>query len=587
MVSATTTGKSFVVDQVLAAPFRAPISLVKSSGDSMPTEATTAPSDSDISLALRRLISQANATGCKVLLNVPRSKAELRNFSLPQASADDLPDMVRFAAMRQFANLGDTWPIDFLVLPKSPTKSLSSSESSASNSVSDDNSIEVLATSVPPSLVASLRRICSDAGVELSHLGLRPVSTASLTIANEKQIVAPDETVLVIDVSPDEAELIVMERHQVVFIRTVRLSASTDGSLPKLAAAEVKRTLIAAMNSRAGITVQRIILWGSHQEMDSMVAEWSGAVSLPIECIDPFSIVPRKSPSERNSTSNGSGENTTEGPTARFAPLLGLLLQRQIGAPPLKVLGLTVREAAPQLTPWSPLTINFLAPRQRTIPPKPIRQYALGATAAGLVLAGSGWWYRSSHSTLDNEIADLQSQLSSKEGPMKVAQKNSADWQKISKFLEGDIQWLDQLEYLSAKALPPDQMLMGDTVLTIEPASNRGIVGTRVALSSPELEPVLEEQLRDVGHQVGAKGVNRSSDANTIYPWIVEPEMIVRPNKNVDPNEWKVSPINGSKDTEGNDSPEVKPEVKPEVTQEVTPEVKPELKNQGNNEVTK
>jgi len=225
------------------------------------------------------------------------------------------------------------------------------------------------------------------------------------------------------------------------------------------------------------------------------------------------------------------------------------------------VLGLTIREATPQVTPWSPLTINFLAPRQRTVQPKPIRQYALAATAAGLLLAGSLWWYRSSHASLDNEIADLRSQVSSKDGPMKLAQKNSSDWQKISKFLEGDIQWLDQLEYLSSKALPPEQMLMGDTVLTIEPASNRGIVGTRVALSSPELEPVLEEKLRDGEHQVGAKGVNRSSDANTIYPWIVEPELVISPNKNIDPNNWKESPLNTPKSTEDKSSAEVEIEV--------------------------
>ena len=568
MVSVTTTGKSFVVDQVLAAPFRAPISLAKSSEESgadlASANQSVAPTDSEVSLAMRRLVSQVNGAGSKIFLNIPRNKVELRNFSLPQASVEDLPDMVRFAAMRQFANLGDTWPIDFLVLPKSPVKSSSGSEASDSNkpsAASDDNSIEVLATSVPPSLVASLRRICSDAGVELAHLGLRPVSTASLTIAPEKQIVAPDETVLVIDVAPDEAELIVMERHQVVFIRTVRLSAPVDGSLPKLAASEVKRTLIAAMNSRAGITVQRIILWGSHEEMDSMVADWAGAVSLPIECIDPFSILPRKSPSERNSSEKQDGDNKVDGPAARFAPLLGLLLQRQIGAPPVQVLGLTIREATPQVTPWSPLTINFLSPRQRTVPPKPIRQYALGATAAGLLLAGSVWWYRSSHSTLDNEISDLQSQVSSKDGPMKLAQKNSTDWQKISKFLEGDIQWLDQLEYLSAKSLPPEQMLMGDTVLTIEPTSNRGIVGTRVALISPELEPVLEEKLRDVGHQVGAKGVNRSADANTIYPWIVEPELVISPSIDIDPNNWKASPLNTQKPTEDASPAEVKTEV--------------------------
>jgi len=462
--------------------------------------------------------------------------------------------MVRFAAMRQFANLGDTWPIDFLVLPKSPATSTQTSDQNSNggkSSATIDDSIEVLATSVAPSLVAGMRRICSDAGLELAHLGLRPVSTACLTIAPSKQLVSLEETVLVIDIAPEEAELVVMEGHQVVFIRTVRLAASADGSLPKLSAAEVKRTLIAAMNSRAGISVKRIILWGSNAEMDSMVSEWSGAVSLPIVCIDPFSIIPHQSASDTK----------LEGSIARFAPLLGLLLQREIGTQPIQVLGLTIREAVPQVTPWSLLTINFLATRQRKIPPKPIMTYALGTAAAGLLLIGGVSWYRSSHAALDSEVSDLKMLLVSQDATLKLAQKNSSDWQKIRGFLETDIHWLDQLEYLSDQALPAVQMLMGDTIFSIDPVGNRGIIDTRVALTSPELEPTLEGRLRDSNHQVGAKGVNKSSDTNTIYPWIVEPELIVSSNKNIDPTNWKPGMTTPPKNVEFSPVTDSTPEV--------------------------
>ncbi len=51
--------------------------------------------------------------GGEVIVSVPRSRVELRNLQLPKAERDELPDMVRFAAMRQFTSVGDTWPIDF------------------------------------------------------------------------------------------------------------------------------------------------------------------------------------------------------------------------------------------------------------------------------------------------------------------------------------------------------------------------------------------------------------------------------------------------------------------------------------------
>ncbi|MEX2559658.1 MAG: hypothetical protein WD403_07070, partial [Pirellulales bacterium] len=52
----------------------------------------------------------------ETLVAVGRASIELKQLTLPPAPADELPDMVRFQAMREFTSLAEGWPLDFLPL---------------------------------------------------------------------------------------------------------------------------------------------------------------------------------------------------------------------------------------------------------------------------------------------------------------------------------------------------------------------------------------------------------------------------------------------------------------------------------------
>ncbi len=84
-------------------------------------------------------------------------------------------------------------------------------------------------------------------------------------------------------------------------------------------------------------------------------------------------------------------------------------------------------------------------------------------------------------------------------------------------------------------------------MIGLENATGNGTIVARVAITEQDLEPKLEQSLRDAFHQVGAKGVNRSLDPNTPYQWTVEPEIVVPPVIVPDPTLTKPKPADDAK----------------------------------------
>jgi Tfp pilus assembly PilM family ATPase len=123
---------------------------------------------------IKSMASKAGVSGGEIIVGVPRSQVELRNLMLPKADPDEMPDMVRFTALRQFANVGDTWPIDFAPMPPNER----SSESAANGDSVEMQ--EVVAMTISPVTVSQIRKVCTDAGFTVTQIGLRPMASGTL-----------------------------------------------------------------------------------------------------------------------------------------------------------------------------------------------------------------------------------------------------------------------------------------------------------------------------------------------------------------------------------------------------------------------
>lgn len=146
----------------------------------------------------------------EALVAVGRTSIELRRLQLPPAPDEELPDMVRFQAMRQFSTIGEQWPIDFVPLART------------------EANIDVLAAAISPAIVESIQKACGAAELTPTHLVLRPFAAAALL---EKSRATDDRCRLLVDLLAAEADLSVLVDGVVAFVRTVRLPPG-DGASP-------------------------------------------------------------------------------------------------------------------------------------------------------------------------------------------------------------------------------------------------------------------------------------------------------------------------------------------------------------------
>ena len=73
-------------------------------------------SSPDIGRRIAEELAARNVTKVETLITVGRASIELKLLSLPPSPDDELPELVRFQAMREFNTLGEGWPLDFVTI---------------------------------------------------------------------------------------------------------------------------------------------------------------------------------------------------------------------------------------------------------------------------------------------------------------------------------------------------------------------------------------------------------------------------------------------------------------------------------------
>jgi Tfp pilus assembly PilM family ATPase len=437
-------GGGLAVEQALAVP--------------LPHRDGAAATEAEIGSALAKALAEHGASRLETLVAVGRSNIELKFLSTPPAPPEELPDLVRFQAMRQFTSLGDDWPLDFV--PLAPNA---------------DGGSNVLAAAISPELVQQIRQTCDAAGLRLSRLVLRPFAAASLV----KSEAVDGKCRMVVDLLGDDADLTVLIGEQVIFPRTVRLPAAVESEvLARALLGEGRRTIISAQNQLGGRRVEEVVIFGDGLHHASVKQLLEKELTLPVRLVDPFVKV---------EWAEGTRGRKPEFP-GTFAPLLGMLLD-EASAP----------------AAGAGHAIDFLHVRKR--PPPPNRRRAAiavaAAVAAVLLLAGGAiqWQLRS----LDSRIRTLTTQRNDQEKLAKAGARPREEVEKVDRFAAADITWLDELRRLSEQFPPGDQVLVEDFTASYVPSGGGKIIVGGVADNEGRIRQI-EERLRDEQHRVLGSG---------------------------------------------------------------------------------
>jgi Tfp pilus assembly PilM family ATPase len=447
----------------------------------LPQREEGSTAEADVGGVIAKALAQQGLSRVEALIAVGRASIELKFLSTPPVPPEELPDLVRFQAVKQFTALGDDWPLDFV--PLSPNA---------------DGGTNVLAAAISSELVGQIRQTCSAAGVTVSRLVLRPFAAAALI----KDQLDDGKCRMIVDLLRDEADLTVLIGPQVIFPRTVRLPAVSEADvLGRALLAEGRRTMIAAQNQLGGRRVEEVVIFGDGTHHSTLKALLEKELSLTVRLVDPF---------EKVDLAGEAKANKPEFP-GTFAPLLGMLLDEAADRPPV---------------------IDFLHPRKKPAPPNRRRTYVLVGAAVAAVLLLVVTLVQMQLWSLDDKIAQLTNELNTNKRNAKVGEKPLVDVAKLNAFAANDVVWLDELSRTSQKFPGPDAARVTELTADSTPKGGSHLKISGNANKS-ETRFAIEGALTDHQHSVHGTRATYDLQAKGGLPWKLDEDVEVLPEKAV------------------------------------------------------
>lgn len=436
--------------------FTVPLRDVLGSGNASTTEEVAKPTGEEVGKCLAAALAARKVRRCEAFVTISRSLVELRQLSVPPVSDEDLPDVVRLQALREFTHVTEDWTIDYLSLDRDSTQPRN-----------------VLVAALAPQLLDQIRATCQVAQLQPRRLTLRPCGSAALA----RRCVPPEEGEirLLVDLVGDEVDLAVAINDQLMFMRTARLMEDPlqGGPAAETLVGEIRRTLMAAQNQLGGGRANHLVLCGDTSAHRQLVGLLHERLDIPATSFDPFAPF-GLDPELKEAFPEQPGQYTS---------LLGILAEER-------------EKRAP--------AVDFLHPHRRPEPPSKKRQLAAIGIGAGLLLAlglGYGWWQLRN---IDSQIASLRARQMQLEREIKAGAEVIQLAQGVRTWLSSQINWLDELKRLNEK-IPPAQEVMLSKV-SLAAGSRAGEITLEGFAASSQSVQKMEQALEDEHHRVVSKG---------------------------------------------------------------------------------
>jgi Tfp pilus assembly PilM family ATPase len=410
----------------------------------------------------------------RAVVCVGRAAIEIQRLMLPPCPDEELPDLVRNQAVRELSSVGDDSLVDFVVIGDDANQPRA-----------------VMAAAMTAAELQFIREVCAHAGLTPRRLVLRPYATASRFLTARQ---STQGSCMLVDVSGNEAELVVLDNQHVVFTRAVLLpvdslqNALLDPLLP-----EISRTIMAVQNQSDIEPVEHIFVSGDTEHHQSLTDQIGAELDVTAAVFDPFA--------DLNVAPSTDVERA--GQPRRFIALLGVLLDEALGIAP---------------------AIDFAHPRKRPAPPNRRRQVtALVAAVAVVAAVLLIFAYEDVAELRDTyESAVEEAKLSKQTAEMANTMVESV--KEIEAWSNSDVNWLDEFRELSQRF--PNRRDAVLLRLTMQRAPGGGVMVLQGLVRAPVIVGRMEEALRDDYHKVNSDNLQEKA-LDGSYAWQFDTEVTV------------------------------------------------------------
>lgn len=420
-------------------------------------------------------VNELNLAKTTATVVLSRGKAEVRTISVPRIDSDELPDVIRFQAQRQLANMTDSWSLDFVLLPD----------------VGGEMQTALVAA-VSPSDMNAVNAACTAAGLQLSRVVLRPLEIARHALAHQSGL---SGAALVVCVTDDEADLILTNHGKILLLRNTRLPHESD-SRSKALAGEIRRSMVAASGQLGSTQVTDVILLSSGDIGSTLQAPLHEATGAQVHYLDIAESLPADATSQALALDAGN----------RVAGICGSV-----------ALSHAAKDA----------TIDFKNPKKRPPKKKNTLSYILGGLAAAAVLIAAGSWWVNTNRSLTDELELLEAENESKKTLVESAKKKSQELALVEQFGKASPNYLDEFAHLASRIPEANKIILaGPTFTTL--SNGDGKMTVRIAADSAESISSFEDSLRDENHIVLAREPRLSRSPTELYKWEATEQVEIR-----------------------------------------------------------
>ena len=366
---------------------------------------------------LREQLQQHGVSSKQTLISLPRDETVVRPLDLPEAPANELPDLVRLQAATKSVLPLDELLLDYVPLP--PT-----------SGVTGQN---VLMATISTELVDKIRRVTDAAGLELTSIGISSFASAELVAQVERRRGDNRNDVsLIVGRQDKRVEVTVMRGEHLLFTHSKLLDGNDAAAHTQAILAEVSRSVVALGETIPGLRIARVWVLGTGDE-DAQLCD---ALQKRLACdskssLDPFTDVPITM-------------DTNELPDERgqYAGPLGMVLS-QSGA--------------------SIEAVDFLNPRRAAVRRdlKKLQAVWGAAAVAALILVTFGI-QQVRQAGLDREIERLQAEKLKLDPLVRAGQPDLELAGSIGDWTERNVHWIDQVREFNRVLGSTDRMYLSE-----------------------------------------------------------------------------------------------------------------------------
>jgi len=323
-------------------------------------------------------------------------------------------------------------------------------------------------------------------------------------------IVAADEVALIVNPLTDEADLTVQAGEKVVVMRTVRLpDVSQVEGRQRALVGEIRRTMAAVRQQLADRKVDRVVVCGAPDAVDQGDA-FAQELEVPVTHFDLVAHAP----------TGLSSHGVPADSLARFAAVLGMALNEADRRPPI---------------------VDFANVRRRAAARRFRRVHALAAAAATITALAIGLYLWNRLTGPTRELAALKREIQEVQETADRYKEVTAQAAAVERWLETDVNWLDELEQFARRVRPQplaskefpvnDDVVVSQLTMLRPPGSNAvgGRMDVQAKAKSDAAVHDLEQRLRDHVHHVTPGGIQNDKTVPG-YPWSHDFQVHVSPS---------------------------------------------------------